>query len=60
MSPSSGKVKADKIGAVEHRTAVTIAAACAGLALVLRESPLVGTLGLAYCAAWFLFYAKAI
>ena len=43
-----------------HATAVVVGAACVGLAFVLRESIFVGTVGLAYCAAWFAFYAKSI
>lgn len=43
-----------------HATAVVVAAGCVGLVLVLRESIFVGTVGLAYCAAWFVFYAKSI
>ncbi|QQR72092.1 MAG: hypothetical protein IPJ17_11185 [Holophagales bacterium] len=43
-----------------HTTAVVLAAACVGLIFVLRESTFVGVAGLLYCAAWFLFYAKAL
>lgn len=41
-----------------HVTAVVVAAACVGGAMVMRESAFVGTLCLLYCTAWFCFYAK--
>jgi hypothetical protein len=41
-----------------HLTAVAVAAAGIGGALVLRESVFVGTLCLAYCGAWFFFYVR--
>lgn len=43
-----------------HATAVVLGAACVGLLLVFRESAFVAVAGLLYCAAWFLFYAKAL
>lgn len=43
-----------------HVTAVVVAAACIGLVFLLRETVFVGTLGLAFCAAWFVFYARSI
>jgi hypothetical protein len=46
--------------ALLHATAIVVALACAGLVFLLRESVFVGTLGLAYGAAWFAFYAKSI
>ncbi len=43
-----------------HATYAVLVLACAGLALVLRESAFVGLVGLAYCAAWFVFYARSL
>lgn len=43
-----------------HVTAVTVVAACVGLVMVMRESIFVGTVGLAYCAAWLVYYAKSV
>lgn len=43
-----------------HATALVLAAACVGLAFVLRESVFVSAVGFAYCAAWFVFYARSL
>lgn len=43
-----------------HLTAAAVAVAGVGLVFVLRESGFVGSAGLAFCAAWFVFYARSL
>ncbi len=43
-----------------HVTALVVAAACVGLVFLLRESVVVGGLGLLYGGAWFGYYAKSL
>ena len=49
----------DEVRILLHLTTAAVAAACVGGLLVMRDSVFVGTLCLAYCAAWFYLYAKA-
>lgn len=43
-----------------HATAIILALSGCGLVFLLRESLILGTAGLAYCGAWFAFYARTL
>lgn len=42
-----------------HLTTAAVVAAFVGGVMVMRESVFIGTICLAFCAAWFYFYAKS-
>jgi hypothetical protein len=46
--------------ALLHVTLVVVVALGAGSVWLMRETPFVGTLGLAYCALWVWYYSMAI